>query len=246
MGALWCVIPAEWLGLRKLRAVLMKILMPLAALGIILATLHQASLGALYVMMPSKIHPLWYSSWLPAYFFISCLYAGLSMVILEGTLSHAGLHAHMDEHHIRSFDGICLSLARGAALIMGGYLVIRVAGLTLDNGWPHVFSGYGALWLLELVLVIVPMLLYAAGARERRFGLIRLASGLAVLGIALNRFNVSMVAFNYNLPSQLRYFPSLGEFAVSLFLVAGMVALYRFVCAKMPILRDHPDYRREA
>jgi len=242
MGVLWLVIPAEWLGLRKLRAVVSRAVMPLVALGIILSTLHQASLGALYVMVPSKMHPLWYSSWLPVYFFISSLYAGLSMVIFEGSLAHAGLHRHMDENHAQSFDSITLSLARGAALVMGGYLVIRLGGLTMDNGWRHLFSGYGLLWLAEMALVAVPMLLFAVGVRERRFAMLRAAAGLSVLGIVVNRLDVSLVAYNWNLPPNLRYFPSLGEFTVSLFMVAALVTLYRAACARMPILRDHPDH----
>ncbi len=92
MAVLWFVIPCEWLGWNKLRSMLLKIVMPLVALGIILSTLHQSSLGGLYVMVPSKMHPLWYSSWLPVYFCVSSLYAGLSLVSCEGTLAHAGMH----------------------------------------------------------------------------------------------------------------------------------------------------------
>ena len=218
MAVLWFVIPCEWLGWKKLRAMLMKLIMPLVALGIILSTLHQSSLGGLYVMVPSKMHPLWYSSWLPVYFFVSSLYAGLSMVIFEGTLAHAGMHKYMDENHAKSFDGVSLSLARGASLVMMGYFVIKIGGLTLDNGWKYVFSGYGLLWLLEMALVIVPAFMFAVGVRERRYGMIRLAAGLSVFGVMLNRMDVSLVAYNYNLPTHLKYFPSLGEITLSLFM----------------------------
>ena len=97
-----------------------------------------------------------------------------------------------------------------------------------------------------MALVIVPAFMFAVGVRERRYGLIRLAAGLAVFGVMLNRMDVSLVAYNYNLPSQLKYFPSLGEITLSLFMLVGLVTVYRFVCAKMPVLRDHPDYKPEA
>ena len=108
------------------------------------------------------------------------------------------------------------------------------------------FSGYGLLWLLEMALVIVPAFMFAVGVRERRYGMIRLAAGLSVFGVMLNRMDVSLVAYNYNLPTHLKYFPSLGEITLSLFMLVGLVTVYRFVCAKMPVLRDHPDYKPEA
>ena len=116
----------------------------------------------------------------------------------------------------------------------------------IDNGWKYVFSGYGLLWLLEMALVIVPAFMFAVGVRERRYGMIRLAAGLSVFGVMLNRMDVSLVAYNYNLPTHLKYFPSLGEITLSLFMLVGLVTVYRFVCAKMPVLRDHPDYKPEA
>lgn len=246
MGLLWLVIPCEWLGWKKIRAVLLKITLPLAAFGIILSTIHQSSLGGLYVIVPSKMHPLWYSAWLPVHFFVSSLYSGLAMVIFEGTLAHAGLHSCMDENHMKTFDAICLTLARGAALIMMGYVVIKITTLTFDHGWNYIFSIYGLLWTIEMFLVLIPAFMFAVGARERRFGLIRWAAGLAVFGIILNRMDVGLVAYNYNLPSHLKYFPSLGEITLSLFMLVCLITIYRWICAKMPVLRDHPEYPPDA
>jgi Ni/Fe-hydrogenase subunit HybB-like protein len=111
---------------------------------------------------------------------------------------------------------------------------------------PYVFSGYGAWWLVEILgFVLLPALLYAKGARDRNVTLCRIASVNAVLGIVLNRFNVSMIAFNYNLPSAERYFPSIWEFCISIFVVTMIVTVYRFIVYHMPVLYEHPDFRDE-
>ena len=90
----------EWLGLRRIRNIVVKLTLLLTIFGVVLSTLHQSSLGALFMIVPSKLHPLWYSSYLPVYFFISSIFAGMSMVVFEGTLAHRHLHDYMDETHL--------------------------------------------------------------------------------------------------------------------------------------------------
>jgi Ni/Fe-hydrogenase subunit HybB-like protein len=78
---------AEWLGLRRMRKILSGMMLGTVVFGITLSTLHQSGLGALYLMAKPKIHPLWYSEFIPILFFVSSIFAGLSMVIIEGTIS---------------------------------------------------------------------------------------------------------------------------------------------------------------
>jgi Ni/Fe-hydrogenase subunit HybB-like protein len=87
----------EWLGLKRARSIVVKLTLLLTIFGVVLSTLHQSSLGALYLIAPSKLHPLWYSGYLPVYFFISAIIAGLSMVIFEGSLAHKHFHDKMDK-----------------------------------------------------------------------------------------------------------------------------------------------------
>ena len=82
----------EWLGLKRARSIVVKLTLLLTIFGVVLSTLHQSSLGALYLIAPSKLHPLWYSGYLPVYFFISAIIAGLSMVIFESSLAHKHFH----------------------------------------------------------------------------------------------------------------------------------------------------------
>ncbi len=236
--------PLEWLGFKRARNIVVKLTLVLTIFGVVLSTLHQSSLGALYVIAPSKLHPLWYSSYLPVYFFISSIIAGLSMVIFEGSLSHKNFHDKMDETHLKEADGVVLGFGKAAAWVLFGYFIIKLVGLAVDNNWHHLASGWGLWFLVEMVgFVLLPCYLYAVGARDKNIKLIRRTSLVAVLGIVLNRFNVSMVAFNYHLPSSERYFPHWMEIAISLFIVTVGILAFRFFVTRMPILYEHPDYK---
>ena len=239
----WSVSAFEWLGWKGIRNIIVRLTIPLTVLGVILSTMHQSSLGALYLIAPSKMHPLWYSSFIPVFFFISSMFAGMSMVIFEGTLAHKGLHGEMDEHHLRDADKIVFGFGKAASIVMMGYLFIRIYGIAMDNNWAYLATGYGAWFLVELIgFVALPSFMYAIGVRERKTGIIRLAAAMTVLGVVINRFNVSLVAFNWQLPSAEKYFPSWMEIAISIFVVTLIVTAYRFICTYMPVLREHPDY----
>ena len=233
----------EWLGLKRARNLAVRLTLVLTIFGVVLSTLHQSSLGALFLIAPSKLHPLWYSPYLPTYFFVSSIIAGLSMVIFESSMAHRFLHHKMDETHLAEADGVTLGFGKSAALVLAGYFIIKVIGVAVDNNWHYLATGYGAWFLVELLgFVALPSFLYAIGAREKNLALIRWTSVLALLGIILNRFNVSLVAFNWHLPAADRYFPSMGEIGISIFLVTVGILVYRFITSRMPILYEHPEY----
>ena len=218
---------AEWLGQKKLRRVLVRLTLLLTIFGITLTTMHQSSLGALFLIVPSKLHPLWYSSYLPIFFFVSSVAAGLSMVIFEGTLAHRGFADKMDEEHKRTADTVVLGFGKAAAFVLAAYFAIKVFGVALDDNWRLLGTNYGLWFLVEMIgFVALPCFLYLVGVRDLNLTVIRWASLVTVLGIILNRFNVSMVAFNYKLPAEERYFPSIFEFIVSITLVTIGVVLF--------------------
>lgn len=233
----------EWMNMKNIRRLVISLTMPLTVLGVILSTMHQSSLGALYLIAPYKLHPLWYSSFIPVFFFISSIFAGMSMVIFEGAMAHMGMRKYMDENHLKYADKITLGFGRACSFVMIGYLCIRIYGVALDDNWHYLPSGYGLLFITELGAgVLLPALLYAVGVRERRYRMIQAASVLTILGIIFYRFNVSMIAFNYKLAPAARYFPSVEEIILSVFIVTLIVTLYRFIGTWMPVLRDHPEY----
>ncbi len=236
--------PLEWLGFKRARNLVVKLTMVLTIFGVVLSTLHQSSLGALYLIAPSKLHPLWYSGYLPVYFFVSSVIAGLSMVIFEGSLTHKYFAGKMDEAHMREKEDVAFGFAKAAAFVLAGYFVIKVIGIAVDNNWKWLPTGYGVWFLVELLgFVALPSFLYAVAVRDKNMTLVKWTSGIAVLGIVVNRLNVSLIAFNWHLPPADRYVPHWMEIGISIFIVTIGVLVFRFIVTRMPILYEHPEYQ---
>jgi Ni/Fe-hydrogenase subunit HybB-like protein len=233
----------EWLGLKRARSIVNKLTLVLTIFGVVLSTLHQSSLGALFLIAPSKLHPLWYSPYLALYFFVSSIVAGLSMVIFESTLAHRYFHDKMDAEHREEADGVALGFGKAAAFVLAGYFVMKVIGLAQTNAWSYLSTGYGLWFLVELLgFVLLPCYTYAIGVREKNLTIIRWTAAWTVLGIVVNRLNVGLIAFNWHLPSSERYFPHWMEIGISVFVITLGVLAYRFIVTHMPILYAHPDY----
>ncbi|NNG00461.1 MAG: polysulfide reductase NrfD [Desulfobacteraceae bacterium] len=233
----------EWLGLKRARNLAIKLTMALTFFGVILSTLHQSSLGALYLIAPSKLHPLWYSTYLPVYFFVSSIIAGISMVLFESTLSHRYFKDKMSRTYLDEHNPVTLGFGKAASYVLAGYFIIKIIGISVDNNWHLLGTGYGVWFLVELLgFVALPCFLYAVGVREKNLLLIRCTAVWTVLGVVLNRLNVSLIAFNYHLPSTERYVPHWMEVGITLFIVTLGVLAFRFIVTRMPIFYEHPDY----
>jgi len=244
----WCValyttvlalefLPAffEWMGWTYPLRLLHRIEIGAIVLGIVLSTLHQSSLGSLFLMAPGKLHPLWYSPYLPVFFFVSSIAAGLSMVILESGISHRIFHDRTDPERPVDMDRIVLGLARGAAVVLFAYVFLRLQGLADGENWHWLGTGWGALWLVEVGgFALLPSLMFAYGSRHGRVGLVRVAAIIAVLGVVLNRLDVSIVAFNWKHP--FTYVPSWMELVGSVTIVTLGVVTFRWIVNRMPVL----------
>ena len=230
----------EWLGWPKARMWAVRMTIGLTVFGVMLSTLHQSSLGGLFLMAPTKLHPLWYSPFIPAYFFISSIVAGLSMVIVESALSHRLFQQRAD--HKVDVDGIALGLARGAAIVLFAYFFVKLQGIADSGRWQLLATGWGYWFLVEMLgFVLLPSMLFAYGARHSHIRLVRWTAAWTVLGIVVNRLNVSVIAMNWNVPD--RYFPSATEVIVSLTLVTIGISTFRWIVNRMPVLKAHPAYR---
>lgn len=232
----------EWLGWSKWRSLALKLTIPLTIMGVMLSTLHQSSLGALFLIAKDKINPLWYSPYIPLYFFVSSIIAGLSMVIFESGVSHRAFRDQLDKEtkHV-DLDEITLGLGRGAAIVLFSYFFLKLQGF-LDGGrWDLLATSYGAWFLFEMFgFVLIPAFLYAWATRARRAGAVRIIAAWTVIGVVVNRINVSIVAVNWSRP--VAYWPSWMEIIVSLTIITIGVLVFRWIVNRMPVLREHPDY----
>jgi Ni/Fe-hydrogenase subunit HybB-like protein len=231
----------EWLGWRKFRAWALKLTIALTVAGVLLSTLHQSSLGALFLMAPDKLHPLWYSPFIPLFFFVSAVTAGLSMVIVESSLSHRlfGSQANPTQHV--DMDKITIGLARAAAIVLFAYFFLRLQGL-LDSGrFDLLATPYGAWYLFEIIgFILIPSVLYAYGARNGYVRLLRATAAWTVLGIVVYRLNVSVIAMNWNVTPH--YFPSVMEMITTLTIITAGVLTFRWIVNRMPILHEESTH----
>ena len=232
----------EWLGLKWWRRLVGQLTIVLTIFGLILSTMHQSTLGAMYMVTPTKLHPLWYSPHIPVQFFISAVAAGISMIIIEGLFSHRAFH-HQVQISDEQFRGINFGLAKGGAVVLATYIAVKVVALSLENEWRLLGTSWGMWYLVEIMgFVVVPCILFAVAYRERRLGLARVAAALTVIGVVLNRFNVTFIAFNWKVPQEMRYAPAWTEIWVTVSLITLAVVVFRWAANRMPIMYEHPEF----
>jgi len=233
----------EWLGMKKWRRTVGSMTIGLTIFGLILSTMHQSTLGAMYMVAPTKLHPLWYSAHIPVHFFVSAVAAGLSMIIVEGAFSHRAFHYQV-EITDEQFSNINIGLSKGAAVTLAVYFAIKMVSLALDDEWRLLGTGWGLWYLVEIVgFVVLPCVLFVVAYRERRLTLSRVAAAITVVGVMLNRFNITFVAFNWNVPADQRYIPNWMEVWVTVAFITFAVVVFRWIANRMPIMYEHPDWK---
>jgi len=235
---------AEWLGWKKIHKILTSMTLAAVIFGITLSTLHQSALGALFLMAKNKIHPLWYSEFIPLLFFVSSIFAGLSMVILEGTITHKVFKGPISHKIHRSFDDIVVGLGRICAGTMFVYLFLELLVLIHGRHWHLLATPMGYWYLTEVLgFVLIPMALYTYGVRKYQLPVIRVASVMTLIGIILNRLNVSVIAFKWYAPHH--YVPSWMEIEITLAVIFAELWVFRWVINRMPVLTDPPKWAVE-
>jgi Ni/Fe-hydrogenase subunit HybB-like protein len=199
------------------------------ALGILLPTMHQSSLGTVMMLPYSKMHPLWFSPILPLLFLVNCLFLGYAAVIGETTVSTKGFGR-------RSETRLLGSLAPVMGWLILFFLALRFGNLVLRGSLPAAFaaSKYAAWFWVENLLLLVPgIVLLGKNARERastQFG----AAFAIMAGGVLYRFNTYILA--YDPGPGWSYFPSVLEILITAGFVAAQVMIYLFVVRRFPVL----------
>jgi len=229
----WCVMlyltvlalefsPAVFARLRMQRPlkVLNAITIPLVIVGVLLSTLHQSSLGSLFLIVPSKLHPYWYSPLLPILFFISAVGTGMAIVIFESNLSARAFGREIEMP-------LLVVLGRAMAVVLGLYGILRLGDLWRRGALIHLRepTTETLLFALEIsVGLFIPLLLLLLPqVRENQEGLFMIAV-MVITGFLLNRLNVSITGLEYS--AHAHYFPKWTEVAVTLSLVGTMFLFF--------------------
>jgi Ni/Fe-hydrogenase subunit HybB-like protein len=237
----FCPAVFEWIKADRFRKWALGVTIGATIFGVILSTLHQSALGALFLLAPGKLHPLWYSEFIPLFFFVSSIFAGLSVVIAESTVSRRFLRNQANAINSATLDKLTIGLGRAAALVLFTYFCLKWIGVAHGNHWDLLNSSWGHWFLIEVFgFVLLPSFLFARGVRTRKTRLIRFTAFFTILGVIINRFTVSMIALNWKLPH--REFLYWKELILVVTIITVEILVYRWIVNRMPVHREHPDY----
>jgi Ni/Fe-hydrogenase subunit HybB-like protein/Fe-S-cluster-containing dehydrogenase component len=218
-----------------------RVMFLLIILGVCLSCLHQSSLGNLLVIAPSKLHPLWWTPLSSLLFLLSAIAVGFPMVIWESLFAGWSLK-------LKPEMTVLTPLARFIPWTLGLYLAVKIADMAYRGTYVHLghWSVQSASWLVEVgVGVALPLALLDWPRVRRSPRLLFAAATLVVAGVVLNRVNVFLIG--YRPPYATRtYWPSLGEWAVTIGLVAALMLAYRAIVTYLPVISSHPRAVRHA
>ncbi|MBZ5587097.1 MAG: Ni/Fe-hydrogenase cytochrome b subunit [Acidobacteriia bacterium] len=204
----------------------------LVILGVILSTLHQSSLGSLFLILPEKMHPLWYTPMLPVLFFVSALAAGIAMTVVESWFSRRAFRKPIETH-------LLSRLSRVSVVVLALYLVLRVRDLIVRDALSTIFpfTLVSVMFLVEIGFgVALPMALLAFERYRQSPRRLAIAQGMVVLGFIFHRLNVSVTAIEA--ATGRSYLPSIMEFIVSAGLVACGMTIFLLACRYLPVFPE--------
>lgn len=224
----------EKLGYHMPLRVLRWLEMPLVIAAASISTLHQSSLGTFFLIAVDKLHNLWYNPLLPLQFWMSAIFTGISIIILEATMVHRYL-GQPDESELLEI------LAKILPWVLGAYLIVKIGALAfLSHGPLFDRPGLLALFAVEVVVgIIIPMLMFMKQSNRVDNRMQLRGASLVIFGVVLNRFNVSM--FGMIQPDQVIYYPSFIESVVTIGIIAGHILFFVLVAKYFPIFEHHPE-----
>lgn len=208
-----------------------KIIIPVVLFGVMLSVLHQSSLGAVYLIVPGKLSPLWSTSFLPYMFLTSAIAMGLSMVSIEAITSSKAFKHTLEMPIIRG-------LARGGIITLAIYLVFKIYFLAIGPGIGAAFAGTNEanLFLVEIFGgILLPIFILG----NKNLSVVVLGHLLVIGGVLLNRFNIAISGL-YGFQSETggSYFPSLIELMVTLALVAFGIFVFKLAAKYLALFPE--------
>ncbi len=224
-------LPAVFERLRWRRAWIIthKITLPLVIIGILLSTMHQSSLGSMWLITPGKLDPLWYTPLLPIFFWVSAVFVGLSMVAVESNLSSRGLKRGLEQD-------LLARLAKAASILMAVYVIAKLLDLVWrGQAWRLTEPTLQAVlfWIEVGLCALVPAILLSRPRVRESKNMLFAVAGLVVFGGILNRLNVNMFGmYGYTGPV---YIPSIFEIAVTAALFTFGIAVFAVATKFLPV-----------
>ena len=222
----------ERVGMKNALNTVNKIMIGAVIFGVMLSTLHQSSLGAVFLIAPSRMSPLWFSTFLPYLFLVSCIAMGMAMVSTETMLSAKAFKHKVDKE-------IYFGLARGMLNTLVIYFILKIFFLFKDAGIGLAFDGSmeANMFLLEMALgVVIPSLLLANKSIRTNTRARFAVNILVIIGVLVNRLNVCVFSMQeFTAARGANYFPSLMEFMVTLGIISLGVFLFKMAAKHLPL-----------
>ncbi|MBI4547572.1 MAG: Ni/Fe-hydrogenase cytochrome b subunit [Ignavibacteriae bacterium] len=219
----------EKFNMTRTLKVFKRITLPLIIIGVLLSTLHQSSLGSLYLIVPEKLYPLWYTPYLPVFFFFSAIAVGCAMIIFESFLSARAFKKGLELH-------LLADIARASVVILAAYLTMKIMDLidrsTISLLFLPRMETY-LYWLEIVVGVVAPLfLLSLLKVRQYHNGLF-FSAVMIILGFILNRMNISITGMEAW--AGLSYFPTWMEITVTMAIVTVGFIIFRLAAKYLPL-----------
>lgn len=220
----------EKFRLHKAMKILNKVLFLLIALGVLLPTMHQSSLGSLLIAMGHKVHPLWQTMHMqPLLALLSALTMGFSIVIFEGSASALGFGRKSESPLLAMLGKVIIGL-------LLSFLVIRLITLMIQGklGLIFAFDFASMMFIIEMIFFIVPVVVLMSPERRAQGSQLLIAAVCMLMAGSLYRFNAFLLTFNPG-PGY-TYFPSAPEIMITLGVVAFEIMAFILLVKILPIM----------
>jgi len=209
-----------------------KLLFVFIAIGVLLPTMHQSSLGSLLIAMGYKVDILWQSSYLmPLFAILTAMTMGFSIVIFEASIVTVGFKRHSETHLLKGLGKVIHTL-------LAVFLILRFGDLIMRDAFSSAFTGSfkANMFLIETLLFIVPLVILSSSKHKNKGSSLFIAAFSMLCAGALYRFNAFLIGWTPNATDTVIYFPSSQELLVSIGIIAMEILGYILLVKLLPVL----------